>query len=183
MHCLLCHIHLPWPSCMHAKSLELCPTLCSPMDCSLPDSSVHGILQARILEWVAISLSRWSSQPRDQTHVSYISCIGRWVLYHYQHLGSHGLPEVTLTGTSFQDGRQDIPERIISNFIRDSWCCGKPANLVLYGCGASFIHPNRNVREDAGEKYITFHLPRGDDIWLRPWTVTLKFTGGKKKIN
>ena len=39
--------------CMHAKSLQLCPTLCDPMDCSTPRSSVHGILQARILEWVA----------------------------------------------------------------------------------------------------------------------------------
>ena len=40
-----------------------CLSLCHPMDCSLPGSSVHGVLQARILEWVAISFSRWSSQP------------------------------------------------------------------------------------------------------------------------
>ena len=44
--------------------------------------SVHGILQAIILEWVIISFSRGSSRPRDQTHISYVSCIGRWVLYH-----------------------------------------------------------------------------------------------------
>ena len=49
---------------------QLCPTLCDPMDCNLPGSSVHGILQARILEWVAISSSRGSSQPRDWTWVS-----------------------------------------------------------------------------------------------------------------
>ena len=49
---------------------QLCPTLCDPMDCSPPDSSVHGILQARILEWVAIPFSRCSSQPRDRTQVS-----------------------------------------------------------------------------------------------------------------
>ena len=49
---------------------QSCPTLCDPMDCSLPGSSVHGILQARILEWVAISFSRVSSQCRDQTWVS-----------------------------------------------------------------------------------------------------------------
>ena len=47
-------------------------TLCDPMDCSRPGSSVHGILQARILEWVAIPFSRGSSQPKDQTHISYI---------------------------------------------------------------------------------------------------------------
>ena len=53
-------------------------TLCNPMDYSPPDSSVHGPLQARILEWVAISFSR-SSPPRDQTHNS---CIGRQILHH-----------------------------------------------------------------------------------------------------
>ena len=47
-----------------------CPTLCNPVDCSPPGSSIHGILQARILEWVAISFSRGSSQPRDRTQVS-----------------------------------------------------------------------------------------------------------------
>ena len=46
---------------------QSCSTLCDPMDCSLPGSSVHEILQARILEWVAIPFSRGSSQPRDQT--------------------------------------------------------------------------------------------------------------------
>ena len=50
-----------------------CPILCDPMDCSLPGSSVHGILQASILEWVAVSFSRRSSQPRDQTQVSRIA--------------------------------------------------------------------------------------------------------------
>ena len=49
---------------------QSCPTLCDPMDCSLPGSSIHGILQARILEWVAISFSRRSSRPRDWTHRS-----------------------------------------------------------------------------------------------------------------
>ena len=48
-----------------AASLQSCPTLCSPMDGSPPGSSVHGIFQARVLEWVAIAFSRGSSQPRD----------------------------------------------------------------------------------------------------------------------
>ena len=52
---------------------QSCPTLCDPVDCSPPGSSVHGILQARILEWVAISFSRGSSWPRDQTQVSRIA--------------------------------------------------------------------------------------------------------------
>ena len=57
-------------------------TLCDPMDYSPPGSSVHGILQARILERVAVPSSWGSSQPRDQTHISYVSCIGRQILYH-----------------------------------------------------------------------------------------------------
>ena len=72
---------------------------CDPMDCSLPGSSVHGISQARILEWVTISSSRGSSWPRDGTQVS---CIGRRILYHWatrEPLGSVPLSS-TLTTVS-----------------------------------------------------------------------------------
>ena len=55
---------------MHAKSLQLCPTLCYPMDCGPLGSSVHEILQARRLEWIAVPSSRGSSWSRDWTHVS-----------------------------------------------------------------------------------------------------------------
>ena len=51
---------------------QSCPTLCDPMDCSLPGSSVHGIFQAIVLEWIVISFSKESSQPRDRTRVSHI---------------------------------------------------------------------------------------------------------------
>ena len=61
---------------------QSCLTLCDPMDCSLPGSSVHGIFQARILEWVAISYSRESSPIRDRTCISCVSCIGKQILYH-----------------------------------------------------------------------------------------------------
>ena len=57
-----------------------CSTLCNPMDCNPPGSSVHRIFQARILDWVAVSFSDGSSRPRDWTLVSYI---GRQVLYHW----------------------------------------------------------------------------------------------------
>ena len=59
--------------CMCAKSLQFCPTLCATVNCSPSGSSVHGILQARILEWVAISFSRGSSQPGDRTLVSFFA--------------------------------------------------------------------------------------------------------------
>ena len=56
-----------------SKAAQSCPTLCDPTDCSPPGSSVRGIFQARVLEWVAISFSRGSSQSRDQTQVSSIA--------------------------------------------------------------------------------------------------------------
>ena len=65
---------------LRAQSLESCPTICNPTDCSPPGSCVHGILQAKILEHVAISFSRGSSQPRVQTFVSYI---GKWTFNHW----------------------------------------------------------------------------------------------------
>ena len=68
--------------CMHAKSLQSCPTLCKPMDYSPPGSSVHGILQARKLEWVAMPSSRRSSWLRDRTWVSYVFCIDSLFLCH-----------------------------------------------------------------------------------------------------
>ena len=67
---------------VHAQSLQSCPTLCDPMDSSLPGSSVRGILQARILEWVAMLSSRASSQPKDLTHVSCVSWIADGFFYH-----------------------------------------------------------------------------------------------------
>ena len=80
------HIHTihspytdPYTAPAVAKSLQSCPTLCDPTDSSTTGSAIPGILQARTLEWVAISFSRGSSQPRDRTLVS---CIGRQILYH-----------------------------------------------------------------------------------------------------
>ena len=56
--------------------------LCNPIYCSPPGSSVHEIFQAAILEWAVISFSRGSSLPKDQNHISCVSCIGRQILYH-----------------------------------------------------------------------------------------------------
>ena len=76
-----------------------CPTLCGPVDCILPSSSVHGISQARILERVAISSCRGSSPPREGPRFSCISCIGRWILYHQFHLGSSPSPFFNLSNS------------------------------------------------------------------------------------
>ena len=67
--------HNYWSEVKWNEVAQSCPTLCDPMDCGLPGSTVHGGFQARILEWVAISFSRRSSRPRDWTRVSHI--VGR----------------------------------------------------------------------------------------------------------
>ena len=77
------------PSCLVA---QLCLTLCHPVDCSPPGSSVRGISQAKILGWVAMLSFRRSSRPTDRTCISYI---GRPVLYHLSHQGS---PGIVMTG-------------------------------------------------------------------------------------
>ena len=63
-----------------AKLLQLCPTFWDPVEYSPKVSSVYGISQARILEWLTMPSSRASSQAMDRTCVFYVSCIGRWVL-------------------------------------------------------------------------------------------------------
>ena len=80
------------PVCMRAKSLQSCPTLCDPMDHSPPGSSVHGILQVRILQGVAVPSSRGTSRPRDRTRISCVA--GRF--FSTELLGKHPPPGVYL---------------------------------------------------------------------------------------
>ena len=89
-------------ACSVARS---CPTLCTPMDCSLPGSPVYEIFPARILEWVVISFSRGSPQSREWTPVSGISCIGRRILYHCT---TWEAPS-TYLGGHFSSANQTIP--------------------------------------------------------------------------
>ena len=87
---------------LHSPLASRCmyPTLCDPMDSSLPGSSVHGIFQARILEWLAISFSRGSSPPRDQ---NCISSIGRKILYHWSTWEAHTTPRMSLFSEALAD--------------------------------------------------------------------------------
>ena len=86
---------------------QLCPTLCDPMDCSPPGSSVHGIFWARILEWVAISFSRESSCPRDRTQVSHIAG-RRFNLW------------ATREALSKKKGLTNIPDKLLPKYIWSS---------------------------------------------------------------
>ena len=71
--CIHCRITETAYCQSESEVAQSCPTLSDPMDCSPPGSSIHGIFQARILEWATISFSRGSSQPRDRTRVSCIA--------------------------------------------------------------------------------------------------------------
>ena len=104
---------------------QSCPTLCNPVDCSLPGSSVHGILQARILEWVAISFSRGSSRPRDQTQVSHIGG-GRFNLWATRE--AHQLYSVNYIGIQliltlvFHEWENEKPLKITKSVFPDFRC-------------------------------------------------------------
>ena len=95
------HVSFSLGMCGCVLGTQSCPTLCDPVDCSPPGSSVLGILQARRLEWVAISISRGSSWPRYGTQVS---CIGRQVLYHPSHEGSPSLGTHAFYSFKMRDG-------------------------------------------------------------------------------
>ena len=128
---------------MHAQSLQFtvclmplrvcsgalsCPALCDPTDYSPPGSSVHGIFQAGILECVAISCSRGSSRPRDQTYVPCIF-IGRWTVYHPLSTGSYG----TLLSSECRGGtRRDGDE---PGEVQVERCLPSSRGIQILSCG------------------------------------------------
>ena len=84
------------------QSVQLCLTLCDLMDCNPPGSCVHEIFLTRILEWVAMPSSRGFSWSRDRTCVSFISCLGRWILYHW----ATGEAQETIDSPLLKTGKQ-----------------------------------------------------------------------------
>ena len=106
-----------FPLVVSAKAkVKLCPTLCDPMDCSLPHSSIHGIFQARVLEWIAISIS---SQPRDWTQVSRIvsRCFTIWVTGEVL----LSAKDLTLSVFSFQFLITDYPKGMMLSGSQDTF--------------------------------------------------------------
>ena len=119
---------------------QSCLTLCDPMDCSLPGSSVHGIFQARVLEWVAISFSRRSSWPRDWTRVSHI--VGT-------HFTIWATREVLITGCWIY-----FPVLYIRTLL-----------LIHSKCNSLHL-PTPNSQSIP----LSPHPPRQPQVWsLRPW--------------
>ena len=105
---------------------QSCPTLCNPMYCPPPGSSVHGISQARKLEWVAIPFSRGSSKPRDQTLVS---CIGRWILYHWATREASWLNYYLVIQS---ESRSDVPDSLQPHGPYSPW--NSPGQNTGVGC-------------------------------------------------
>ena len=110
---------------------QSCPTLCNPMDCNPPGSSVHGIFQAIILEQVAISFFRWSSQPRDWAWVLCISCIGRQVPYQLSQMYNYTYVFKNLCGKNNKKKTHTQKKRLRQDVIclqSDSWqhCLNNP---------------------------------------------------------
>ena len=104
-----------------------CVRLCDLVDCSLPGSSVHGILQARILEWDAISYSRGSSWLRDGTCIPHVSCIGGQILYQQCHLRSEGEAQFH----SFACRQTAVPEPFLKRLFPLLNCLGTPVKNQL----------------------------------------------------
>ena len=129
---------------MHAKSLQSCPTLCDPMDCRPPGSSVHEILQARILDWVAMPFSGEPSWPRDQTRVSGIA--ERSLL-----LGSRGEPVNSLY-------RIPLHFIVFVHFLYTSRCC-------LNTCLCFMVFPTNPTVLSVTEEKVNDLWPFG--VWRR----------------
>ena len=138
------YIYITCACCVFSQS---CLTFCNPMDCSPPRSSVHGILQARILEQVVISSSRGLSQPRYSACISYISCIARKIFEHWatwdslmkysgQFSSVQSLSRVRLSATQWIAARQ-------SSLSINSWSLLKlmPIKSVMSSSHLILCHP------------------------------------------
>ena len=140
------------------------------MDCSSPGTSIPGILQARMLEWVATSSSRGSSGPRNQTRISYVSHIVRWVLYHW-FIDSYNF-KVKKAFMSFNSGVPNLWDPIPYD-LKWSWCSNN-RNKVHNKCNvleSSKNHPPDQLR--SVEKLSSAKLVPGAQVirdhWLN-WT-------------
>ena len=138
-------------TCMRTQS---CPTICDSIICSLPVSSVHGIFQARIMEWVAISDSRGCSPPRDQIH---ISCIVRQILYFTTK------PHCSwILGERWQDTHRDIMTLSKADGLSWKELTERPL------CPRLVCYPRGRERPVAGSTFI----PASHSLWF-VWSSTM----------
>ena len=135
-----------WRSPSDASQVHVCLgaqarlTLCDPMDFTPPGSSVHGIPQERILEWVAISFSRVSSRPRCWTHVSYISCSDRTILYLLSHWScSKWLQSYSDSVTLGLQPSRPLRPRALQARVPQWAPCSPPGGLPHLGIKPAFL--------------------------------------------
>ena len=163
--------------CVHTKSLQLCPTLCHPIDCSSPDYSIREIPQARILEWVAMSSSRGSSWPRNWICISLISCIGRQVLYHWATWEARCIESRVLLGEerALKPGI-GMPEGCTWGswtqplIHPDAPCCGRPLPLPLLKLSSLIWRPSNSHTPEAGADACSFQVGLPCLLCSRPVT-------------
>ena len=133
-----------------------CVQLCDSVDRSLAGSSAHGILQARILKWVAVPSSRGSSQPRDQTHVSYVSCISRQVLYHWCHLGSPEIRALDSKPVSATNGLRDLEKLTQPLWVSKITSCKMSILTSIFWC---YLRIKFIWTLPKGESHVTMSQP------------------------
>ena len=157
-----------------------CLTPCNPRDGSPPGSSVHWVLWARILEWVAMPSSRGSSQPRDWICILHVTCTGSWLLYHWCHLGCPvctTVPSHRLAHLQLQLQRKRVIFLQIGNVKSDgkeSACNVGDPGLIL-GLGRSPGEGNGNPSQysclenstDREAWWLTVRRVTKSWIWLR----------------
>ena len=147
-----------WSSSVVSNSLQ-------PVDCSLPGSSVHEILQARILEWIAVSFSRKSSWLRDQT---LISCIDRWILYHWAtweaHMRSYWLAKLKNAGVRCQAWFVWNPVPFLSSLLGSLFCYVS----ILPQSGVPYTGKNIIIIQEAENRWylLLLLLSRFNHVWL-----------------
>ena len=137
-----------------------------------------GTLQSRILEWVAMPSSRGSSQPRDQTHSSYISCTGREVLYHQHCLGS---PLVVIIDHSFWPASSQRKDIQVSKLIL-FFCSLVPLEIELHtsqSCSQTTI----SLEEGRTSKFSKCHLVAPADIHNPLMARGCRWSSGRKRLS
>ena len=145
--------------CVCAQSRVI---LCNPVDCSPPGSCPRDrgyLSQARILHWVSISYSRGSSQPRDRTHTSCVSCIGRWILYHHATWEAHRPP------SQQHRGQPDMhPAHVSTSQVGEGRAAGhRPSSPTALSQHRAATHgdflPQADGGQDALHALSTSNLP------------------------
>ena len=153
------------------KFAQSCLTLCNPMDCSPLGSSLHGILQARILEWVAIPFSRGSSQPRDLTCVSRIT--GRF----FTVWATHSVTPVMASWLALANGMRWRYYPLPKGFTKVRLVKAMVFPVVVYGCESWTVKKAEPRRIDA------FELWCWRRFWRVPWTARRSIQSILKEIS